>query len=109
MALRINGKDMKDAVLKSEQFEMRILELIPDRMKVNVKESTGHPFNFVPRFFEMIYPERSIAAKDAGIVTVGTGRVVEAVVEFREKLRIETFLTMELRYARKKIAMITVE
>jgi len=40
---------------------------------------------------------------------VGTGKVVEAVVEFREKLRIETFLTMELRYARKKIATITVE
>ncbi len=57
----------------------------------------------------MIYSERSIAAKDAGIVTVGTGRVVEAVVEFREKLRIETFLTMELRYARKRMAMITVE
>ncbi|OLC38299.1 MAG: hypothetical protein AUG08_03200 [Acidobacteria bacterium 13_1_20CM_2_55_15] len=109
MALRVNGKDIKDAIIKTDQFEMRILELTPDHLKVIVKETSGHPFNFVPRFFEMIYPERSIAAKDAGIVTVGTGKVVEAVVEFREKLRIETFLTMELRYARKRIAMITVE
>ena len=88
---------------------MRVLELTPDHLKVTVKETSGHPFNFVPRFFEMIYPEKSIAAKDTGIVTVGTDKVVEAVVEFREKLRIETFLTMELRYARKRIAMITVE
>jgi len=109
MALRVNGKDVNEAIIKTDQFEMRILELTPDHLKVTVKEISGHPFNFVPRFFEMIYPEKSIAAKDTGIVTVGTGKVVEAVVEFREKLRVETFLTMELRYARKKIATIAVE
>jgi len=37
------------------------------------------------------------------------GKTVETLVEFREKLRIETFVTMELRYARKKLASITVE
>ncbi len=109
MALRVNGKDIKDAVIKTDQFEMRILELTPDHLKVAIKESSGHPFNFVPRFFEMIYPEKSIAGKDAGIMTVGAGKTIEAVVEFREKLRIETFVTMELRYARKKIATIAVE
>ena len=109
MALRINGKDMKDAVIKTDQFEMHILELTPDHLKVAIKDSSGHPFNFVPRFVEMIYPEKSIAAKDAGIMTVGAGKTIEAAVEFREKLRIETFLTMELRYARRKIATIAVE
>jgi hypothetical protein len=109
MALRINGKDMKDAVLKSEQFEMRILELIPVHMKIVVKESSGHPFNFVPRFLEIVYPEKSIAAKDTGIVTLGVGKSVERVIEFQERLRIETFLMMDLRYARKKLATIVVE
>src|SRR5499427_1700865 len=108
MALRINGKDMKDAVIKADQFEMKILELIPDHMKVSVKESTGHPFNFVPRFVEMMYPEKIIAAKDTGIIAVAAGKTIEQTVEFREKLRIETFLMIELRYARKRLAIISV-
>src|SRR5215831_6054926 len=99
MALRINGKDMKDAVLKSDQFEMRILELVPDHMRIIVKESSGHAFNFVPRFLEIVYPEnKSIAAKDTGIVGVDVGKSVEQVVQFQERLRIETFLMMDLRY-----------
>lgn len=109
MALRVNGKDMKDAVIKTDQFEMRILELTPDHLKVSVKESAGHPFNFVPRFVEMVYPEKSIAAKDTGIIAVAAGKTIEQVIEFKERLRIETFLTMELRYARRKIASIVVE
>jgi hypothetical protein len=109
MALRINGKDMKDAVLKADQFEMRILELIPDRMRIEVKENTGHPFNFVPRFLEIVYAEKTIAARDGGIVTLGVGKSIEQVVTFQERLRIETFLMMELRYARKKLATIVVE
>src|SRR5215470_7456722 len=80
VALRINGKDMKDAVLKTDQFEMRILELVPDHMKVNVKESSGHPFNFVPRFVEIVYPEKTIAAKDSGIVALGVGKSIEQVI-----------------------------
>ena len=109
MALRINGKDMKEAVIKTDQFEMRVLELIPDHMKVTVKESAGHPFNFVPRFLEMVYPEKIIAAKDTGIIAIASGKTIEQVIEFKERLRIETFLTMDLRYARKKIASIVVE
>jgi hypothetical protein len=109
MAFRVNGKDMKDAVIKTDQFEMRILELIPDHLKVSVKESTGHPFNFVPRFLEMVYPEKTIAARDTGIVAVASGQTIEPVIEFQERLRIETFLTMELRYARKKLAAIVVQ
>jgi hypothetical protein len=109
MAVRINGKDMKDAVMKTDQFELRILEFLPDHMRVNVKEISGHPFNFVPRFFEIVYPERTIAAKDQGILAVAAGKSVEQIVEFQEKLRIETFLMMDLRYARKKLATITIE
>src|SRR5204862_6142472 len=109
MALRINGKDMRDAFIRTDQFEMRVLELIPDYMKVSVKDITGHPFNFVPRFLEMVYPEKTISAKDTGIIAVGAGKSIEQVIEFKERLRIETFLVMELRYARKKLANISVE
>ena len=109
MALRVNGKDMKDAVIKADQFEMRILELIPDHLKVSVKESNGHPFNFVPRFLEMVYPDKTVAAKDTGIIALGAGKTIEQVIEFQARLRIETFLIMELRYARKKLATIALE
>jgi hypothetical protein len=109
VAFRVNGKDMKDAVLKTDQFEMRILEIVPAHIKVNVKESSGHPFNFVPRFLEMVYPEKSIGAKDSGIVALAAGKSVEQIVAFQERLRIEPFLTMDLRYARKKLASIVVE
>lgn len=109
MAVRINGKDLKDAVMKTDQFELRILEFLPDHMKVNVKDISGHPFNFVPRFFEIVYPERTIGAKDQGIIAIAAGKSVEHVVEFREKLRIETFFMMDLRYARKKLATISIE
>ena len=109
MALRVNGKDMKDAVIKTDQFEIRILELIPDHLKISVKESAGHPFNFVPRFLEMAYPEKTIPAKDTGIVALAIGKTIEQVIEFQQRLPIEPFLMMDLRYARKKLATITVE
>ena len=109
MAVRVNRKDMKDAVLKTDQFEMRIIELVPDHLKADVKDVSGHPFNFVPRFLEMIYPEKSIAARDTGIISVGAGKSIEVVVQFQEKLRIETFVNMELRYARRKLATISIE
>ena len=107
--IRVNGKDMKDAVIKTDQFEMRILELTPDHLRVSVKDSTGHPFNFAPRFLEMVYPEKTIAAKDAGIVALAAGKTMERVIEFEQRLRIEAFLMMDLRYARKKLATITVD
>ena len=109
MSFRINGKDMKDAVLKADQFEMRILEIVPDHIKIQVKESAGRSFNFVPRFLEIVYPEKSIGAKDNGIVALGAGKTAERIVEFKEKLRIEAFLMFDLRYARKKLATIVVE
>jgi hypothetical protein len=109
VAIRVNGKDIKDAVIKADQFEMRILELIPAHLKVNIKDITGHPFNFVPRFLEMVYPEKTIAAKDTGIIAVAARTSVEQVIEFKERLQIEAFVMMELRYARKKLATISVE
>ena len=109
MAIKINGKDIKDAVAKADQFEMRFLELLPDHLRVSVKDSTGHPFNFAPRFVDVVYPDKTVAAKDTGIIAVGSGKTVEALIEFPEKLRIERFLMMDLRYARKKLATIEVE
>jgi hypothetical protein len=109
MAIRVNGKAMKDAVLKGDQFEMRILDFVPDRMRIQVKESTGHPFNFVPRFLQIVYPEKVIAVKDTGIVAVDKGKTIEQAIEFQERVRIEPFLMMELRYARKKLATLEVE
>jgi hypothetical protein len=110
VALKINGKDIKEAVLKSDQFEMRILDFLPDRMRIQVKAAAGHPFNFVPRFLEIAYPgEKVIAVKDTGIVGLGSGKAVELVIEFRERLRIEPFLMMDLRYARRRLATISVD
>lgn len=108
MAILFNGKPMKDVVLKTDQFEMRILEFLPDRMRIQVK-SVGQPFNFAPRFLEIAYPEKVIPVKDAGIVALGAGKTVEQVVQFQERLRIESFLMMDLRYARRKLATISVE
>jgi len=109
MALRINGKDMNDAVIKADQFEMKILELVPDHLKANIKGISREAFNFVPRFMSMVYPEKVIDARDKGIITVGPGKTIEPIIEFRERLRIEAFTTMELRYARKKLATTTVQ
>jgi hypothetical protein len=109
MAITVNGKEMKDAVIKTDQFEMRILELTPDHLKVSVKETAGQPFNFVPRFMTLAYPEAPLNAKDSGIVAVGVGRTVELTIQFERRIRIETFIRMDLQYARKKLATIAVE
>jgi hypothetical protein len=109
MAITVNGKDIKDAVIKTEQFEMKILELLPDHIKVSIKETAGQPFNFVPRFVTLVYPEATVNAKDTGIVVVGARRTIEAVIEFEKRIRIETFIRMDLQYARKKLATIAVE
>jgi hypothetical protein len=109
VSIRINGKDIKEVVIKADQFEMQILEFFPDHMKINVKERTGHSFNFVPRFFEIAYPERTIGAKDTGILAIGAGKSVETTISFQERVRIEPFLMMDLRYARKKLATLAVD
>jgi hypothetical protein len=109
MAIRVNGQDMKDAVIKADQFEMKILDIIPDHMKATIKDTSGQPFNFVPRFFSMVYPDKTIDARDTGIIVVRARTTIEAVIQFREKLRIESFLTIELRYSRRKLASIVIE
>ncbi len=109
MAIKVNGKDMKDAVIKTEQFEMRLLEFTPDNMRISVKEVHGESFNFVPRFLSIVYPEKTINAKDVGVIAVGAKKTVEANVQFMEKLRIEPFMAMDLRYSRLKLATILVE
>ena len=109
MAITVNGKDMKDAVIKTEQYEMRLLELLPVHLKVSIKETAGQPFNFVPRFVTLVYPEGPLNAKDTGIIVVGSGKTIEVVIEFEKRIRIETFIRMDLQYARKKLATIAIE
>jgi hypothetical protein len=77
-------------------------------MRIQVR-NPGQPFNFVPRFLDIAYPDRTIAVKDTGIVAIAAGKTIEQVVEFQERVRIEVFLMMDLRYARRKLATITVE
>src|SRR3954471_11068317 len=110
MAIRVNGKDMKDAVIKTDNYEMRIVELTPELLKVSIKETYGEAFNFVPRFITIVYPDsKVIAAKDSGIAVVPAKGSVETTIQFSEKLRLELLMTFELRYSRKKLAEISIE
>ena len=110
MAIFINGKEMKDAVIKTENYEMRVLEFTPDVMKVSIKETYGEAFNFVPRFITIVYPDtKTIGAKDAGIVVVPRKETVQATIQFAEKVRMERLMSFEFRYARKKLADISIE
>jgi len=109
MAIKVNGKDMKEAVIKTDQYEMKLLELTPDYMKLSVKDISGESFNFVPRFISMVYPDRTVNAKDVGIVIVRARETVEPTVQFQQRLVIERFSEMELRYARRKLASIVIE
>ena len=57
----------------------------------------------------LVYPEAVVNARDTGIVVVGARRTIEAVIEFEKRIRIETFIRMDLQYARKKLATIAIE
>ena len=109
MAITVNGKDMNDAIIKTEQFEMRILELVPEYLKLSVKEISNHPFNFVPKFITLRYPEGPLNAKDEGILAVHARETVEAVVHFESRIRIEKFIRFDLVYAKQKLAAIAIE
>ena len=109
MAIKVNGKDMKDAVIETDQFEMRILELVPESMKVTVRGITDS-FTFVPRFITVLYPDTKVVnGKDTGIVAVRDEETVSATIQFSERLRLERMMTFELRYARRKLADISIE
>ncbi len=110
MAILVNGKDMKDAVIKTENYEMRITEFTPDGMKASIKETYGESFNFVPRFITVVYPDTKVVnAKDNGIAVVHAKETVQVSVQFAEKIRIERMSSFELRYSRKKLAEISID
>jgi len=101
---------MKDAVLKNDQFEMRILELTPDYMTVNVKDLHRESFSFVPRFITILYPEgRTINGRDNGPTSVPGDKPIEVSIEFEEKIRVEMLVSFDLLYARRKLATISIE
>ncbi len=110
MAIRVNGKDMKEAVIKTDQFEMRLLEMTSGHMKVSVKDIVGEAFRFAPRFISIAYPDTKVVnGKDSGTATVPAKQAVEVMIEFAEKLHMEPFMTFELRYARRRLAEISIE
>jgi len=109
MAIKVNGKDMKDAVIKTDQFELKILELTPDLMKVSVTDTNREAFNFVPRFVSMVYPDKTVNARDSGVVVVPARQTVPVTIQFAEKLRMERFMDFEFRYARRRLATISLE
>ena len=109
MAIIVNGTDMKEAVIKTEQFEMRVLDLTPDFLKVNVTGISRDAFNFVPRFITIVYPEKTVSARDAGPIAIRPKESAQVSISFREKLRIEKFLPFDLRYTNKRLATISIE
>ena len=110
MAIMVNGKDMKVAVIKTDQFEMRLLEMTPEAMKVSVKDTTGEAFTFVPRFISIVYPDTKVVnGRDNGVSTIPSKQSVEVTVQFAEKLHMERMMSFELRYARKRLAEISIE
>lgn len=110
MSIKINGVDMKDAVIKTEQFELRILEFTPERFRVSVTGTSDDPFNFVPRFLQIVYPDRTVDVRpETGVIAVRPGRTVEQTIRMEGRITIQLFDVMELRYAGKKLAEISVE
>ena len=110
MAIRINGKDMKDAVIKTTQYEMRISELMPDHMNITVTDISGESFSFVPRFLQIAYPDsKVINVKDTGVMVIRAKQSVSATAEFAEKLRMEVLMSFTLLYSRRRLAEITIE
>lgn len=110
MAVMVNGKDMKIAVMKADQFEMRLLDLTPDGMKVSVKDTSGEAFTFVPRFLSIVYPDtKTVNAKDSGVTTIPAKQAVDVAIQFAEKVRMERMMSFELHYARKRLAEISIE
>ena len=110
MAIKVNGKDMTDAVIKTDQFEMKILSFTPDEMKVSIKGTSGDSFTFVPRFITIVYPDtKVVATKDTGITAVRSQQTVEVTVQFAEKLHMERMMSFELRYSRRRLAEISIE
>ena len=65
MVIKIDGKLMDEAVIRTQQMELRILEIVEDRIEFDVREIYGEPFKFVPRFFKLVYSDGSIIAAKA--------------------------------------------
>jgi hypothetical protein len=53
IAIKIDGVEISEAVIRTEQMELRVLEMGTDRITFEVKAVYGESFNFVPRFFRL--------------------------------------------------------
>jgi hypothetical protein len=110
MVIKIDGVEISQAVIKTEQMELRVLEVGDDRMTFEVQDVYGESFNFVPRFFRFVYSGGStVAATDQETRVVQAGETIESTVVFERALRLEARMKIEMRYGMSRLADVTVE
>ena len=111
MVIKIDGKEIQDAVIRTQQMELRILEIAQDRIEFEVKDIYGESFNFVPRFFKLAYSDGSVIAAKADQETAAllANETLEVTVVFAEALRFEAGMKIQMNYGFSTLAEITVE
>ena len=111
MVIKIDGKEIQDAVIRTQQMELRVQEISEDRIEFQVKDIYGESFNFVPRFFKLVYGDGSIIAAKADQETLAllANETLEATVVFAEELRFEVGMKIRMSYGLSTLAEITVE
>ena len=110
IVIKIDGVEISEAVITTQQMELRVLEMDDDSITFEVKDLYGESFNFVPRFFRFVYADgSSIAAKDQETRVVQAEETIQSTVIFETKLRFEAGMRIELRYGMAKLANVTVE
>ena len=65
MVIKIDGKEIQDAVIRTQQMELRSLEIAQDRIEFEVKDIYGESFNCIPCFFKLAYSDGSVIAAKA--------------------------------------------
>jgi len=111
LIIKIDGSDLDSAVIKTQQMELRVLDIKADAMRFEVKDIYGESFNFVPRFFKLIYEDGSIIAakKEQTTIPLLPKEVLAAKVTFEADFRFKQGMRVELHYGLSILAEITVE
>lgn len=88
---------------------LRLLVLDKAKMKFEVKDLYGESFNFVPRFFRLVFEDGSVvAAKPTQpVVVVMPNETTEVSVTFVEPFRFESRNNCFLCYGVTKLATLT--
>ena len=111
MIIKIDGSAIDSAVIKTRQMELRALEITAHAIKFEVKDIYGESFNFVPRFFKLIYEDGSsiTARKEQKTIPLLSNEVLEALVTFEADFQFRQGMRVELHYGLSMLAEITVE